>query len=233
MKIVIIRHGKVNYNWNKRYTSEGFDRACREYDDAPILEECYRIPDIAFQNIIISGLSRTCQTVRKLTPRNLRPPLLPEFRRSQSSMHPHRLLRPTKFCLKLGTESYGRNFRTVWRNTSENLHVNAEVKRTDLINEVPLYSSLDTKLRLPLWFWKISGRLEWFFNCPRQAEGRRKTRKRARRFAIILSKGNKDCLVVTHGFYMHTLIGEMKKAGFKVGRTGLKYKNGEYVVAEK
>jgi len=178
MKIVIIRHGTVNYNWNKRYTSEEFDRACREYDDAPILEECYRIPDIAFQNIIISGLSRT-------------------------------------------------------RDTSENLHVNAEVKRTDLINEVPLYSSLDTKLRLPLWFWKISGRLEWFFNCLRQAEGRRETRKRARRFTIILSKGNKDCLVVTHGFYMHTLIGEMKKAGFKVGRTGLKYKNGEYVVAEK
>ena len=178
MKIIIIRHGKVNYSWNKRYTSEEFDQACREYDAAPIKDEQYEIPDIKYQRVIISGLSRT-------------------------------------------------------RDTAENLHVNVKVKKTDLINEVPLHSSLDTKLRLPIWYWNIAGRLQWFFNSPRQDESCIETRKRARRFVNILSKGNKDCLVVTHGFYMHTLLSEMKKAGFTIGKTHSKYKNGEYVVAEK
>ena len=178
MKIVIIRHGKVNYTWNKWYTSEEFDQACSEYDDAPIMEKKYSVPDIEYQSIIISGLSRT-------------------------------------------------------RDTVENLNVNGSCKRTELINEVPLRSSVDTKLRLPLWFWNISGRLQWFFNSPRQAEGQRETRKRARRFAMILRKEYKDCLVVTHGFFMHTLLSEMRKTGFAVSKSRLYYKNGEYVVAEK
>ena len=176
MKIVIIRHGKVNYTWNKWYTSEGFDQACSEYNDAPIIEERYKVPDIEYQNIIISELSRTHET-------------------------------------------------------AENLHVNAKLKKTALINEVPLKSSKDTKLRIPLWYWNISGRLQWFFNSSRQSEGRRQTRKRARRFAGILINGNKDCLVVTHGFYMHTLLREMKKMGFSIGKAHSNYKNGEYVVA--
>ena len=46
MKIIIIRHGKVNYNWNKWYNSEGFDQVCREYDEAPIVEEQYIVPDM-------------------------------------------------------------------------------------------------------------------------------------------------------------------------------------------
>ncbi len=127
MKIVIIRHGKVNYKWNKWYTSEEFERACREYDEAPISEERYRVPDIEYQNIIISGLSRT-------------------------------------------------------RETAGHLHVNAKMKKTDLINEVPIKSSVDTKLKLPIWFWNVSGRLQWFVSSPRQDESRVETRKRARRF---------------------------------------------------
>ena len=177
MKIIIIRHGKVNYSWNKWYTSEEYDQACGEYDEAPIVEERYKVPDIEYKSIIISGLPRTRETV--------------EF-----------------------------------------LHVNAKLKSTDLINEVPLKSSRDTKFKLPLWYWNISGRLQWFLNNPRQDESRIETRKRARRFAKILIKENKDCLVVTHGFYMHTLVSEMKKMGFKIGRTHSNYKNGEYVVAE-
>ena len=178
MKIVIIRHGKVNYSWNEWYTSEGFDRACNGYDAAPIKDERYSIPDIEYQNIIISGLSR----------------------------------------------SY---------DTAKNLHINGRLKKTDLINEVPVKSSIDTKLKLPIWFWYFSGRLQWIFNSSRQPEGQRQTRKRAKHFVKILSKENKDCLVVTHGFFMHTLLSEMRKAGFAVSKSRLYYKNGEYVVAEK
>ena len=178
MNIVIIRHGKVKYTWKKWYTAEEFDQACSDYDNSPIEEEKYSIPDTEYGNIIISGLSRTYDTAK-------------------------------------------------------NLQVKGKFKSTDLINEVPLKSSLNTKAKLPLWFWNISGRVQWFFNSSRQVEGRRQTRRRARRFAKILSKGNRDCLVVTHGFFMHTLLRELKKAGFEIGKTHSKYKNGEFVVAEK
>ena len=45
-------------------------------------------------------------------------------------------------------------------------------------------------------------------------------------------KDNTDCAVVTHGFFMHTLIKEIKKAGFKTNNTSVKYNNGECVKAE-
>lgn len=37
MKIVLIRHGKVDMSWPRRCDAPGFDRACREYDYAPVL----------------------------------------------------------------------------------------------------------------------------------------------------------------------------------------------------
>ncbi len=42
-----------------------------------------------------------------------------------------------------------------------------EFSSTDKINEVPLRSSFDTSLRLPLWIWNFSGRLQWFWNSKR------------------------------------------------------------------
>ena len=48
----------------------------------------------------------------------------------------------------------------------------------------------------------------------------------------MISKENSDCVVVTHGFFMHTLIKEIKKAGFKTNNTSVKYSNGECVKAE-
>lgn len=32
MKIMIVRHGKVNMKWPKMCSSEDFDKACAEYD---------------------------------------------------------------------------------------------------------------------------------------------------------------------------------------------------------
>ena len=36
MKVVLIRHGKVNFKWRLWYTSEQFNEACRQYNMAPI-----------------------------------------------------------------------------------------------------------------------------------------------------------------------------------------------------
>ena len=69
--------------------------------------------------------------------------------------------------------------------------------------------------------------------CGRQVEGRNKTKERARRFIATVSQENMNCAVITHGFYMHTLLDEMKKAGFRTNRSLVGYNNGEYVIAEK
>ena len=118
------------------------------------------------------------------------------------------------------------------RDTAERLFPNGEYIKSELINEVPLRSSFDTKKEVSLWFWNVSGRLQWFINSKRQPEGRKQTIERARRYIEIICKDNTDCAVVTHGFFMHTLIKEIKKAGFKTNNTSVKYNNGECVKAE-
>ena len=108
-----------------------------------------------------------------------------------------------------------------------------EYLESQLINEVPLKSSFDTKMNIPLWFWNLTGRLQWFLNCRRQVETRRQTRARAKEFAELIRNDDMDVAVVTHGFYMHTLFQEMKKVGFRMTGSSIKFKNGEYVTAKK
>ena len=119
------------------------------------------------------------------------------------------------------------------RDTAEKLFPDQDYVVSGLINEVPLRSSFYTKKKMPLWFWNSSGRLQWFINSARQIEGRKKTVERARQFVKIICNENKDSAVVTHGFFMNTLLSELKKAGFKTNKTSAAYKNGEYVIAEK
>ena len=119
------------------------------------------------------------------------------------------------------------------QDTAKILFPNGEYFESRLINEVPLKSSLDTQMNMPLWFWNLTGRLQWLISCRRQAETRRQTKKRAEEFVELIRNDDVDIAVVTHGFYMHTLLQEMKKAGFKMTGASAKFKNGEYVIAEK
>ncbi len=115
--------------------------------------------------------------------------------------------------------------------TAERLFPKEELTVTGLINEVPLRSSFDMGRKLPLWIWNVSGRLQWLFNSPRQAEGICKTQQRARLFTEMIVEEDVDCVAVTHGFYMNTLLSELRKKGFKTDKTHAKFKNGEYVIA--
>ena len=85
---------------------------------------------------------------------------------------------------------------------------------------------------MPLWFWNLSGRLQWFINCPRQIEGRNYTQTRARKMVELLCQEGNDGVIVTHGFFMHILLREMKHVGFIFGKTNINYQNGEYTIAE-
>ncbi|MDE5932823.1 MAG: histidine phosphatase family protein [Lachnospiraceae bacterium] len=79
--------------------------------------------------------------------------------------------------------------------------------------EVPLRSFAKLRFRLPLWVWNVAGRLQWFLGSRRQTESRSDTVKRAKE-AIRQFAEEDDCVVVTHGFFMKTFLGQMKKAGY-------------------
>ncbi len=117
--------------------------------------------------------------------------------------------------------------------TAKMLFGNMTFSATDSINEVPLKSSFDTGLRLPLWFWNVSGRLQWLCNSGRQPETRHQTKDRAELFVQKIEKAGGDYAIVTHGFFMHTLIAVMKQHGFKPDKVRLNYQNGEAIILKK
>lgn len=63
MKIIIIRHAKVNYIWKFWCTSQEFNKSCDEYDISPI--DCSNKYNIKTENpIYISELSRSYDTAK-------------------------------------------------------------------------------------------------------------------------------------------------------------------------
>ncbi len=142
MRVVLIRHGEVNFKWGFWYTSEQFDEACRQYDKAPIILSGYSVPDVKYSSYYISTLPRT-------------------------------------------------------RETAQNIFGEQDYISIDLINEVPLSASFNIEAKLPLLFWNITGRIQWYFNNSRQKESRLQTEKRAK-FSIdnkSLKYGNGDCVI--------------------------------------
>lgn len=178
MRVVIIRHGKVHFQWKKWSTSEQFNKDCKMYDEAPIFSLLSDVPKIDHQKIYISSLQRS-------------------------------------------------------RATANQLFSEKDFISTKLIDEVPLCASVTSNKKLPLIFWNVSGRLQWFFNIHSQKECRKETIYRAKQFVEMIVKEEKDCIVVTHGFFMHTLLEQMKKQAFHINHARLSYANGECVIAKR
>jgi broad specificity phosphatase PhoE len=178
MKAIIIRHGKVDFQWRKYSTSEQFNKDCKMYDEAPCFSSLLDDSRIDYQNIYISSLQRTMETANQL----------------------------------FGEKDF---------------------ISTNLIDEVPLCASIVSNIKLPLIFWNVSGRLQWFLNIRSQKESRKETVYRAEQFIRMIVEKENDCIIVTHGFFMHTLLSQMKKQGFHIGHTRLIYSNGECIIAER
>lgn len=163
VRIIVIRHEKVDMTWDKKYNSAAYDLACEYYDRCPVA-----FPDKKYAKIVgarkvyISELSRTYDTAC-------------------------RLFNGTDFV------------------------------KTSLLNEVPLRSFRDTQRAYPLWVWNFIGRLQWFLGKGRQPERREETRIRAREMIGLVEKRQEDCYLVTHGFYMRVLIGELRRCGYRIG----------------
>ena len=88
--------------------------------------------------------------------------------------------------------------------------------KTALLNEVPLRSFKDTDREYPLWLWFFMGRFQWFLQNKRQPECRKESGRRAEELIQLLEKRGADCCLVTHGFYLKTLIRELKKKGYRI-----------------
>ena len=178
MRAVIIRHGKVDFQWRKWSTSEQFNEDCKMYDKAQIFSLLLGDSLIDCQTIYISSLQRS-------------------------------------------------------RETANQLFGERDFISTKLIDEVPLCASVTSNKKLPLIFWNISGRLQWFLNIHSQKECRKETVYRAKQFIENIAEKESDCIIVTHGFFMHTLLSQMKKQAFQINHTRLCYSNGECVIAKR
>ena len=177
MKIVIIRHGTVDYKMRDWSNSKEVSHDYKMYDRAPIMPSQYLVPQSDYKAYYVSSLPRTLETAKAI---------------------------------------FGERDYIV----------------SELLDEVPISASIATKLRLPLAFWNITGRIQWLFNSKRQKESRKETIIRAERFVDELIAKNEDCAIVTHGFFVITLLNTMKKRGFLIRGKTSRFENGEYTVAE-
>ena len=114
--------------------------------------------------------------------------------------------------------------------TAEKIFGDLDFERPSKINEVPIRSSFDTAVKMPLWFWNALGRLQWMMGSKRQPEKKAQTISRADQFVGSNVDRHEDCCVVTHGFFMHTLIKMMKNAGFRADKSRVKYRNAEIIL---
>ena len=175
MKIVLIRHGRVLLDWERRCDSETFDRNNRLYDGAPIAP----LPAMAIpiEKVYISELPRSAATAA--------------FLRGEKS-----------------------------------------IEKTGLINEVPVGSFIDTKLRLPLWLWNAASTSQWLRCAPRARETVRETQRRIDAFLELVGARGEDCIVVGHGMYFYRMMLTMRRRGF-TGRIHRRMENGEVIEFEK
>jgi Fructose-2,6-bisphosphatase len=96
-----------------------------------------------------------------------------------------------------------------------------DIIQNDLIRETIIDPIFKSNLKLPYWFWAISGRIAWYFNHKSQQENKIITKEKAEKFVDLLlnearKEGTENILIVTHGFFMYSLQKELKKRSFTV-----------------
>lgn len=122
------------------------------------------------------------------------------------------------------------------KQTLKGLYGGVPYTETSLLREVPLTSCKDTEKVLPRSYWRGMGRAQWFFNNHRQQETRSETYARAEELVQMLLQKNEDAVLVTHEFYLYTLMYVLQRHGFKVTRpqkTRFRINNLEHIYAER
>ena len=100
--------------------------------------------------------------------------------------------------------------------TAKALFPESQITLLENMQEVPLRSFADCKIKLPLWIWNVMGRIQWKLCIRRQQESYRQTQKRAFDVITYLESKKEDCILVTHGFFMRVLINELRKQNYDI-----------------
>lgn len=178
MKIVLVRHQKVNMDFKKRYSSKDYNKAWSIYDKMHIISQDIR-RDLKGFDLFVSELPRTHETARAM---------------------------------------FG----------------DVKFRVSDLLNEIPLVAFSDNLKKFPKGIADVVGRIQWYLNSKRQPERRRETEKRAKRTIDYIEKHTDKAYVVTHGFYMISLVRELRRRGYKIDRKKrVAFKNLETITATK
>ncbi len=118
--------------------------------------------------------------------------------------------------------------------TAEILFPNKKYYEMPEIGEVPLKSFIDTEKRLPLLMWNIFGRVQWYIGSSRQLEIRKSTIQRVNKVIDLCESQNEDRILVTHGFFMKTLVEVLKNRSYQLsGNNNFAIKNLQFICAEK
>jgi len=105
--------------------------------------------------------------------------------------------------------------------TAERMFPNAVIRRTALLNEVPICSSCDTDFSSGYSRWMLRGRLQWLIGHARQPETRKQSLERASRFLHLLEEKGEDCIIVGHGFFLNVFIWKCARSGYRITRGSL------------
>lgn len=108
-----------------------------------------------------------------------------------------------------------------------------EIITSKLLREVNMYPIKKLKIKIPTFIWCISSRVAWNKNKKSQLEGRATTEKRAKEFIKKLDfNSDENILIVSHGFFLLTLLKELRKLGFN-NYVPKKIENGKLYVIER
>ncbi|QNG58451.1 histidine phosphatase family protein [Bacillus sp. PAMC26568] len=108
-----------------------------------------------------------------------------------------------------------------------------EIITAEELREIPAYSLFHEKIRLPYFLWMVTVRIAWLFNHKSQLESKINANKRAEAIIdVILSKQNRNILIVSHGGFILFIKRVLLKRGFK-GPGIMSPINGKMYVFEK
>ena len=95
-----------------------------------------------------------------------------------------------------------------------------DVTKTPLLDEVLLRSFTDDVKPRTLAEWQRKAKRQWRSGDARQPETKVQTEARAEELLKMLERANKDCVLVSHAFYLRTVIKRLKAHGYVVERPG-------------
>ncbi|PRR82514.1 histidine phosphatase family protein [Clostridium vincentii] len=115
--------------------------------------------------------------------------------------------------------------------TAESIY-NKNLQRTELLREVEMYPMWKLKFKIPSVIWSILSRVAWEINHKSQLETINDTKERAKAFLQQIDINKlESILIVSHGFFLLTLVKELKLLGFN-GDIPKRIKNGYLYILE-